>query len=99
MYVIGHPLLALTSILGDLLFIYMILIIAAAIVSWVNPDPLNPIVRFLRMVTDPAMDKIRPYIPSIGGLDLTPIALLIVISFVQRGILPVIKTFAQGLIQ
>ena len=97
MYVIGHPLLALTSILSNLLFIYMIIVIATAIVSWVNPDPLNPIVRFLHRATDPALDKIRPYIPDFGGLDLSPIILILLISFIQRGILPIIATFAARL--
>ena len=97
MYVIGYPLAALADIVSSLLFFYMIIVIASAVVSWVNPDPLNPIVRFLRMMTEPVYEKLRPYIPVLGGLDLTPLAVLLVIAFVRLGILPIIAQFAHSL--
>jgi YggT family protein len=98
MYILGYPLLAAVNILSSLLLLYMFVIIAAAVVSWVNPDPLNPIVRFLRTVTDPVLDKLRPYIPSLGGLDLTPLLLLILLAFVRDGLLPAIAAFARDLL-
>ncbi|MBI5522080.1 MAG: YggT family protein [Desulfarculus sp.] len=68
-----------------LLDIYTWVIIAAAVVTWVNPDPGNPIVRFLRGVTEPVFHRIRRLIPTnFGGLDIAPLLLILVIYFVQR---------------
>jgi YggT family protein len=53
--------------------------------SWVNPDPYNPIVRFLHTATDPVLDRMRRILPlQFGAMDLTPIALLILISVFQN---------------
>jgi YggT family protein len=70
----------------DLIFtLYFYIVIARALISWVNPDPYNPIVRFLHSVTDPVLNRIRRAIPlNLGGIDLSPIILLIGLSFVQR---------------
>lgn len=71
-----------------LLDIYTWVIIAAAVVTWVNPDPSNPIVRFLRGVTEPVFQRIRRLIPTnFGGLDIAPLLLILVIYFVQRVLL------------
>ncbi len=98
MFVIGHPLMALVNILDSILFLYTMIIIASAILSWVNPDPMNPIVRIIRNLTDPAMRKLQPYVPLVGGIDLTPIAVLLVIHFFRTGILPIVYQFAHGLV-
>lgn len=73
-----------------LLSIYSWLIIAAALISWVNPDPHNPIVRFLRQVTEPVLAPVRRLLPpwKTGGLDLSPLIVLIAIQFVERVVLP-----------
>jgi YggT family protein len=70
----------------DLIFtLYFYIVIARALISWVNPDPYNPIVRFLHSVTDPVLYRIRRAIPfNMGGIDFSPIILLIGLSFVQR---------------
>ena len=99
MYVIAYPLLSLVSILDALLLIYMCIIIAVTIFSWVNPDPLNPLVRILRNITEPVFEKLRPYVPLIGGLDLTPILLIVAIVFFRNGILSIIGHFAASLIR
>ena len=96
MYVVGYPLLAAVMSLDNLLLIYTFVILAAAIMSWINPDPNNPLVRIIRQLTDPAFRKLQPYIPLVGGIDLTPIALLVGISFVRSGILPIIQQFASS---
>lgn len=75
--------LALTRPINLLLDAYIWIIIARALISWVNPDPHNPVVRFLHRVTDPVLDRLRRFIPPIGGMDLTPIALILAIVFVQ----------------
>ena len=98
MYALGYPLLTAVSILDVLLMIYICIIIAVAIFSWVNPDPLNPLVRILRNITEPVMEKLRPYIPLIGGLDLTPVVLIVIIVFIKNGILRVLYRFASNLV-
>lgn len=98
MYAIGYPLLAVVSIFDFLLLIYTFIIIAAMVLSWVKPDPLNPLVRVLQNITEPVMDKIRPYIPLVGGLDLTPVVLVALIVFVRNGVLPVLARLARDMI-
>ncbi len=71
----------------DLAFnIYIFIVIARALISWVNPDPYNPIVRFLHSVTDPALYRLRRLMPFLqaGAFDFSPIALLILLSVVQQ---------------
>ncbi|MDW7645967.1 MAG: YggT family protein [Desulfuromonadales bacterium] len=70
----------------DLAFsIYIFIVIARALVSWVNPDPYNPIVRFLHNATDPVLSRMQRVLPlNFGGIDFTPIVLLVGLSFVQR---------------
>jgi len=75
---------ALAQVLNIALTLYMWIIIARALLSWVNPDPYNPIVRFLHSVTEPVLYRVRKAIPMPGmGLDLSPILLILVIIFLQ----------------
>lgn len=89
MYVIGTPLLALIDILSTLLFLYSLVVFVAVICSWFRPNPNLPVVRVIYMLTFPVFAKVRKYLPAMGGIDLSPIAVLLAIMFVQRGILPV----------
>jgi len=85
MFALRHLLEALAEILNLGLTIYMWIIIARALLSWVNPDPYNPIVRFLYNVTEPVLGWIRRRVPLIfGGLDLSPILVLLAIVFLQK---------------
>ncbi|MCF8034440.1 MAG: YggT family protein [Desulfarculaceae bacterium] len=64
---------------------YMWIIIAAAVITWVRPDPNNPIVRFLFAVTEPVFWRIRRIIPtSFGGFDVAPVILILAIIFIQN---------------
>jgi YggT family protein len=64
---------------------YMWVVIAAAVVTWVSPDPSNPIVRFLFGVTEPVLYRIRRLIPTnFGGIDISPMLLIFAILFVQH---------------
>ncbi|AJE03963.1 YggT family protein [Geobacter pickeringii] len=83
MFVFANFLLAIAKIADILLTIYMYVIIARAIVSWVNPDPYNPIVSFLYRSTEPVLTRIRRILPDLGGLDLSPIIVLVAIYFLQ----------------
>jgi YggT family protein len=62
----------------------MWVIIARAVISWVNPDPYNPIVRFLNSITEPVLYPVRRRIPiHFGGLDFSPILVILAIIFLQ----------------
>ena len=68
-----------------LLDIYSLVIIAAALISWVSPDPRNPIVRFLYGVTEPVLAQIRRRLPFVfaGGFDFSPLVLMLAIQFLD----------------
>jgi len=84
MFIFSNLLMAVAKILNIGLTIYMWIIIARAVVSWVNPDPYNPIVRFLNNVTEPVLFRIRRIIPVyFGGFDFSPILVILVIIFIQ----------------
>jgi YggT family protein len=72
--------------LGWLLNLYSWVIIAAALITWVSPDPRNPIVTFLRQVTEPVLAPVRRLLPpwKTGGLDFSPLIVIIAIQFVER---------------
>jgi YggT family protein len=85
MFIIGNFLLGLAKILQIGLTVYMWIIIAQAVLSWVNPDPYNPIVRFIRQVTEPVLHEIRRRIPTVfGGIDFSPLIVLLAIIFLQE---------------
>jgi len=85
MFAFRHLIEALAEIINLGLTIYMWLIIARAILSWVSPDPYNPIVRFLYNVTEPVLARVRQWVPMVfGGLDLSPLLVLIAIVFLQK---------------
>jgi YggT family protein len=65
----------------------MWMIIGSALLSWVNPDPYNPIVRFLHRATDPVLDRVRSKMPYMGGIDLSPLLVILAIYFVRNFIL------------
>ena len=84
MFIIANFLQALAAVLGMILNLYMWIIIARAVISWVNPDPYNPIVRFLYNITEPVLYRLRRSFPVYaGGIDFSPIVVLIIIYFLQ----------------
>jgi YggT family protein len=85
MFVLANLIMALAKILSIILTLYMWVIIIRAIISWVNPDPFNPIVRILYQITEPVLWRIRRLIPlHFGGIDFSPIILILVIIFLQN---------------
>lgn len=91
MYALGWPLMAAVNIFSSILSIYSIVVIAAVLISWVSPDPYNPIVRILRQLTEPAFAVFRRFAPRFGAVDLSPVFVLLLIMFVQQGIVPVLR--------
>jgi len=71
--------------LFQMLELYKWVIIISALITWVNPDPSNPVVQVLRRLTEPVYSYMRRYIPTaIGGIDLAPIIVIFAIIFVQQ---------------
>lgn len=83
MFVLGNALASIATLIGTIAQIYVFVLIGYIIVSWVNADPFNPIVRFIRVVSEPFLERIRRFVPPIAGLDFS---VLIAILIVQIGI-------------
>ena len=66
-------------LLASLLKIYGYIIIVRVIISWVNPNPYNPLVRLIRGLTDPVLEPIRRLLPDMGGLDISPFVAILII--------------------
>lgn len=83
MFVFGNFLIATAQVLNIALTIYLWVVIIRALISWVSPDPYNPIVQFLNRITDPVLRPIQRAIPAFGGMDLSPLVLILAIYFTQ----------------
>jgi YggT family protein len=84
MLIVGNLLMAVAKIADMLLEIYKWIVIIAALISWVSPDPYNPIVRFLRNVTEPVFRPIRRLFGHrLGPVDISPIVVILGILFIQ----------------
>jgi len=83
MFIVGYFLQALAGILGMALNIAMIVIMARAVLSWVSPDPYNPIVRMIHQISEPILFPIRRRVPYFSGIDLSPIIALMIIYFLD----------------
>lgn len=95
MFVAQNFLMALANLINFVLTAYMWIIIGRAIISWVNADPYNPIVRFLYEATEPLLGRIRRVLPiSLGGIDFSPLILIMVIMFLQSFLVPTLKQLA-----
>ncbi len=96
MFVAQNFLMAVAQLLDFALTAYMWIIIGRAIISWVNADPYNPIVRFLYEVTEPLLGRIRRVLPiSMGGIDFSPVILIMAIMFLQSFLVPTLKHIAM----
>lgn len=85
MFIIGNFILAISSILDYALTIYMWIIIIRALISWVNPDPYNPIVRFLHAITDPVLRPFQRLLGyRLGPVDISPLIVILLIIFTQK---------------
>ena len=89
---------AVAAIFYYVLNIYMWIVIARAVLSWVSPDPYNPIVRFIHTVTEPVLSRIRRRLPVVfGGIDLAPIVVFLAIMFLEKFVVSSLQEFAAGL--
>ena len=97
MMIAQNTVMALAEVVGLILQIYLWLIIGRAIISWVDPNPYNPIVRFVYSATEPVLEQARRIIPPLGGIDLSPIAVLLLIIFLRNLIVNSLYDFASRL--
>ena len=97
MFMFGNFIKAIADLLNFVLSAYIWIIIARAVISWVNADPYNPVVRFLHQVTDPLLNRIRRFLPAMGGFDLSPMVLIFAIIFLQSFLVPTLRQLAAGL--
>ena len=93
MFVFQELLLALARVAEYVLWAYMWLVIIRALISWVNPDPWNPIVRVLYQVTEPVLRPIRRMLPM-TGIDFSPVIVILAIYFLQAFLVPVLREAA-----
>ncbi len=92
----GNFILAIVKVIDIILNVYMWIIVARAIISWVSPNPYNPIVNFLYQATEPVLRYARKIVPPIGGtLDLSPIIVLVAIVFLRQFLVQSLMQFAQ----
>lgn len=94
-----YLILAVARVLQIVLNLYMWVVIISALLSWVKPDPYNPIVRFLHGLTEPVYAKVRRYLPFVflGGFDLSPIVVLIVIQVLDIALVGNLIRLAYGM--
>jgi YggT family protein len=85
MLIFRNLLIAVSTVLEYVLVFFMFITIARAVLSWVSPDPYNPIVRFIHNVTEPVLYQIRKRLPMMyGGIDFSPIIVILIIIFLQK---------------
>lgn len=98
MFVLANFLYGLARVLDVGLNIYLWIVIIRAVLTWVNPDPYNPIVRFLNRATDPVLYWVRRRLPVVlGGIDLSPIIVILAIYFLQAFLVQSLVDFASKL--
>ncbi len=95
---LGEMVMIIAQVISLIITVYIYIVVARAIISWVNPDPYNPIVRFLHNATDPVLYRIRRVLPlQFGGFDFSPILLLVGLYFIQRVTWLVLQRLAMSL--
>lgn len=95
MVIFSNFLLATASVLQLVLTLYMWIVIARALISWVNPDPYNAIVRFLYSATEPLLYRVRRVLPIFfGGIDFSPLIVLFAIYFLQAFLVQSLRDLA-----
>lgn len=85
--------LSLLGIISSLFTIYIWIIIIRALISWVSPDPYNPVVQILYKLTEPVLRPLRRLVPphKLGGLDLSPLIAILLLVLIRQTL---VYTFA-----
>jgi YggT family protein len=99
MFILGYLLMAVARVLDFALLFLMVFVIARAVLSWVSPDPYNPIVRFIHNVTEPILFRIRKNLPVVlGGIDFSPIIVFLAIMFLRDFLVNSLMTMSRSLL-
>ena len=89
---------AIAQILHMVITLYIWVVIISALITWVNPDPYNPIVQMLRRVTEPVYSFVKRYIPTvIGGIDLSPIIIILGLQFFDLFVVKILFNLAGSI--
>ena len=90
---------AIAVVMDYALTFYMWIVVAGAVLSWVSPDPYNPIVRFINTATEPVFHQIRKRLPIVfGGLDLSPVIVILCIIFLQTFVVNSLHGLARTIV-
>jgi YggT family protein len=98
MIYIGYFIQAVAGLLDMLLSFAMIVVIARAVLSWVSPDPYNPIVRIINQLSEPMIFPVRRRVPYFSGIDFSPMIVLMIIFFLQNFLVQSLQHLAWGMI-
>jgi len=97
MSALAKIIIGIGGILHSLLTIYIWVIIIAALLSWVRPDPYNPIVQFLTRITEPAYRLVRRLMPTtLNGIDFTPLIIIIALQIIDVILVTLLNTLATS---
>ena len=99
MIVVANTMSAIALVLGSLLSLYFWIVIIAAVLTWVRPDPYNPIVRTLRALTEPVFYRMRKWLPFTysSGMDFSPVVVLLAIELFNRIVITSLAQYAMTL--
>lgn len=98
MFIFGNVILGIAKVLEVALNIYMWIIIIRALISWVNPDPHNPIVQILTKMTEPALRPIRKLVPPYKvGIDFSPLIAALIIIFLQYALVDTLYRIGRSM--
>lgn len=99
MIVVANTMSAIALVLGSLLSLYFWIVIIAAVLTWVRPDPYNPIVRTLRALTEPVFYRVRKWLPFTysSGWDFSPVEVLLAIELFNRIVITSLAQYAMTL--
>jgi len=97
-YLVGYFLQALAGLLHMVLMLAVIVVIARAVLSWVSPDPYNPVVRIITQLSEPMLYPVRRRVPYMAGIDLSPMLVILVLVFLDNFLVPSLQRLAFGLL-
>jgi len=98
MFLLGYFLQAVAGLLHFLFSAAIIVVIARAVLSWVSPDPYNPIVRIIIQLSEPLLYPVRRRLPMFGGMDLSPMLVILAVYFLDDFLVPSLQRIAINLL-
>ncbi|MDX8384574.1 MAG: YggT family protein [Ghiorsea sp.] len=98
MFILGYFLQTLAGVMHIGLNIVMIVVVARAVLSWVSPDPYNPIVRMINQLSEPILFPVRRRVPYIGGMDFSTIIVLMIVFFLDGFLVQTLDRIGAGMI-